>query len=245
MGSQLAHTHVLPRSHCEHCTNRKPEPPDSISVAEFMSTEEYGRSAIAKSRNPYTCGLTGKTRDAAEVIAREDYLARGIGQALKFDPQRGSEWDKVVGVYSFNTVRAIISKSMYCLTDVFLQIDYIPLTHSIHRLNGVVSLSSAALSSSELEDQLRLSKAKAIFTCQPLLEAALKATAAVGIPNDRVFLLPMPDMETNSPFRTVEDLIEDGRKLPELLSLNWSQGQGARQAAYLCYSSGTSGLPVS
>lgn len=74
-----------------------------------MSTEEYGRSAIAESRNPYTCGLTGKTRDASEVIAREDYLARGIGQALKFDPQHGSEWDKVVGVYSFNTVCPIIS----------------------------------------------------------------------------------------------------------------------------------------
>ncbi|EEU38709.1 uncharacterized protein NECHADRAFT_45761 [Fusarium vanettenii 77-13-4] len=201
------------------------QPPDSISVAEFMSTEEYGRSAIAKSRNPYTCGLTGKTRDAAEVIAREDYLARGIGQALKFDPQRGSEWDKVVGVYSFNTI------------------DYIPLTHSIHRLNGVVSLSSAALSSSELQDQLRLSKSKAIFTCQPLLEAALKATAAVGIPNDHVFLLPMPDVETDSVFRTIEDLIENGKKLPELPPLNWAQGQATRQAAYLCYSSGTSGLP--
>jgi acyl-CoA synthetase (AMP-forming)/AMP-acid ligase II len=210
-----------------------------------MSTEEYGRCAITKSRNPYTCGLTGKTRDAFEVIAREDYLARGIGQALKFDPQRGSEWDKVVGVYSFNTVRPIISKSMYCFTDVVLQIDYIPLTHSIHRLNGVVSLSSAALSSSELEDQLRLSKAKAIFTCQPLLEAALKATAAVGIPNDHIFLLPMPDVETNPTFRTIEDLIEVGKKLPDLPSLNWSQGQAARQAAYLCYSSGTSGLPVS
>ncbi|KAL6362571.1 hypothetical protein LRP88_03861 [Fusarium phalaenopsidis] len=201
------------------------QPSDSISVAEFMSTEEDGRCAIAKSRNPYTCGLTGQTRDASEVIAREDYLARGIGQALKFDPQRGSEWDKVVGVYSFNTI------------------DYIPLTHSIHRLNGVVSLSSAALSSSELEDQLRLSKAKAIFTCQPLLEAALKATAAVGIPNDHVFLLPVPDAQMDSAFRTIENLIEDGRKLPELPPLNWAQGQAARQAAYLCYSSGTSGLP--
>ncbi|KAI8716934.1 hypothetical protein NCS52_00988000 [Fusarium sp. LHS14.1] len=201
------------------------QPPDSISVPEFMSTEEYGRCAISKTRNPYTCGLTGKTRDASEVITREDYLARGIGQALKFDPQRGSEWGKVVGVYSFNTI------------------DYIPLTHSIHRLNGVVSLSSAALSSSELQDQLRLSKAKAIFTCQPLLEAALKATAAVGIPNDHVFLLPMPEVETDSVFRTIEDLIEDGKKLPELPPLNWAQGQATRQAAYLCYSSGTSGLP--
>ena len=47
------------------------------------------------------------------------------------------------------------------------------------------------------------------------------------------------------PFRTVSELIADGRKLPKLEALKWPKGQGARQTAYLCYSSGTSGLPVS
>ncbi|KAH7126393.1 hypothetical protein B0J13DRAFT_148194 [Dactylonectria estremocensis] len=200
-------------------------PPDSISAAEFMSTEEYGRFPISKSRNPYTCGLTGKSRNAADVISREDYLARGIGKALQFHPQQTSEWDQVVAVFSFNTI------------------DYIPLTHSIHRLNGVVSLSSAALSTSELEQQLRSSRAKALFTCIPLLSTGLKAADAAGIPRDRVFILPMPDTDDKVPFQTIEDLIDDGTKLHELPPLNWAPGQGARQAAYLLYSSGTSGLP--
>ncbi|EGU76760.1 hypothetical protein FOXB_12721, partial [Fusarium oxysporum f. sp. conglutinans Fo5176] len=134
------------------------DPPDSISVAEFMSSEEYGQYPIAKARHPYTCGLTGKTRTAEEVIRREDLLSRGIGKALQLDSQSGSEWDRVCVIFSLNTI------------------DYIPLTHSIHRLNGIASLSSAALSASELEHQLSASHAKAIFTCAPLLDTAFKAT---------------------------------------------------------------------
>lgn len=69
-----------------------------------MSNEEYGRFPIAQSRNPYTCGLTGKTYTTAEVIQREDYLARAIGHELRLDPVEGTEWDKVIGLFSLNTV---------------------------------------------------------------------------------------------------------------------------------------------
>lgn len=47
------------------------------------------------------------------------------------------------------------------------------------------------------------------------------------------------------PFKSVTQLIQQGRKLPELEPLKWELGQGKRQTAYLCFSSGTSGLPVS
>ncbi|EXL92183.1 hypothetical protein FOIG_14842 [Fusarium odoratissimum NRRL 54006] len=201
------------------------DPPDSISVAEFMSPEEYGRYPIAKARHPYTCGLTGKTRTAEEVIRREDLLARGIGKALQLDSQSGSEWDRVCVIFSLNTI------------------DYIPLTHSIHRLNGVASLSSAALSASELEHQLRASSARALFTCVPLLDTALKATEVVGISRQNVFLLPVPGDTSRHGLKTIDDLIQDGEKLTALPSLRWTKGQGVRQTAYLLYSSGTSGLP--
>jgi hypothetical protein len=46
------------------------------------------------------------------------------------------------------------------------------------------------------------------------------------------------------PFKTVDKLIEEGSRLPEVEKLNWEKGQGKRQTAFLCYSSGTSGLPV-
>jgi acyl-CoA synthetase (AMP-forming)/AMP-acid ligase II len=98
----------------------------------------------------------------------------------------------------------------------------------------------------ELEHQIQTSGAKALFTCAPLLGNALKAAEKAKIPRDKIFLLEMPDVdEKKIGLITVSDLISEGRLLPELEPLRWVKGQGARQVAYLCYSSGTSGLPVS
>lgn len=69
-----------------------------------MSSEKHGRHAFATSRNPYTCGLTGKTYTASEFVARTDYLARALAKRLRFDPHDGTEWDRVVGLFSLNTV---------------------------------------------------------------------------------------------------------------------------------------------
>lgn len=87
-----------------------------------------------------------------------------------------------------------------------------------------------------------------IGQCIPLLEVALKAAQAVGIPKNRVYLLELPKEFSGTqklPFKTISDLIDAGSKFPKLEELKWEKGQGARQTAYLCYSSGTSGLPVS
>lgn len=45
--------------------------------------------------------------------------------------------------------------------------------------------------------------------------------------------------------KTVNQLIDEGMKLGELPAVEWEKGQGARQTAYICPSSGTGGLPVS
>ena len=42
----------------------------------------------------------------------------------------------------------------------------------------------------------------------------------------------------------MDQLIQEGKKLPELEKLKWTKGEGTRRTAFLCYSSGTSGLPV-
>lgn len=125
------------------------------------------------------------------------------------------------------------------------QIDFITFAHAVHRLAGVVTPASAAYSAPELEHQLRSSGAKALFTCEPLLETGLKAARTVGIPEDRIFILPMPGASGKLPYPTIDDLVEEGENLAELERVKWPKGQGARQVAYLCYSSGTSGLPVS
>jgi hypothetical protein len=70
--------------------------------------------------------------------------------------------------------------------------------------------------------------------------------AKAGIPEDKVYILETPDkIEGTAPeSTTVNQLIDKGATLPRLARLDWLKGQGARQAAFLCASSGTSGLPV-
>ncbi|KAL2198596.1 hypothetical protein P885DRAFT_32273 [Corynascus similis CBS 632.67] len=201
------------------------DPPDSVTIGDFMKSEIYGRRPISKSRNPFTCGLTGKTYTVAESHRRSDVLAKALSKIMGWEPNADSPWDKVVAVFSFNTI------------------DYLSVLHSVHRLSGIATPANVAYSASELEHQLRSSGAKALFTCVPVLETALQAAKAVGIPKDKIFLMDLPNQARKPGFKTVDDLVELGQSLPDLEPLRWVKGQGARQVAFLCYSSGTSGLP--
>jgi long-subunit acyl-CoA synthetase (AMP-forming) len=119
-----------------------------------------------------------------------------------------------------------------------------------HRLNGIATPANAAYGLEELIHQLKSSGAKCIFTNVVLLDTALKAAETVGIPHKHIYILELPEAitgakKTLSEFKTVDQLIEVGKKIGAPEKLRWKKGQGAKQVAFLCYSSGTSGLPVS
>ncbi|KAL9103176.1 MAG: hypothetical protein Q9163_001742 [Psora crenata] len=197
------------------------DPPDSIPLNEFILNERYGRHPLHHSRPPFTCGLTGAEYSAVEVKGRVNALARALSQELGWHPNRGSEWDKI---------------------------DTLTLTWAVHSLSGIASPANAAYSEAELEYQLKSSGSKALFTCLPLLHTSIAAAEKSGIPRNHIYLLELPKETTGgqpnpSEFKTVGQLIEDSLALPQLEEVKWSQGQGARQTAFLCYSSGTSGLP--
>jgi hypothetical protein len=80
------------------------EIPDSISIYDFMFDEQYGRYPLRKSRSPFICGISGKSPSALDVKKNVDYLARGLSKELGWQPNEGTEWDKVAGVFSLNTV---------------------------------------------------------------------------------------------------------------------------------------------
>jgi acyl-coenzyme A synthetase/AMP-(fatty) acid ligase len=101
-----------------------------------------------------------------------------------------------------------------------------------------------------LTHQLLDSKAKALVTCVPLLSISLEAAAKAGLPKSRIYLFDLPKQAfgaTKAPtgFKSVTEIAEAGKSLPAVEELRWSAGEGARRTAFLCYSSGTSGLPVS
>jgi acyl-CoA synthetase (AMP-forming)/AMP-acid ligase II len=120
---------------------------------------------------------------------------------------------------------------------------------ALHTLSGIPSPANSAYNVSELTHQVKSSGSKAIFTCLSLLDTALKAATICGIQRGHVYLLSMPFERqigylapTN--FKSVDQLISEGSRLPQLEPLRWEKGQGARQCAFLNYSSGTTGLPV-
>ena len=80
------------------------EPPDSVPISEFMLNELYGRRPLTDSRPPFTCGLTGHEYSAHEVKDRVYKLAKALSEELGWKPNQGTEWDKVAGIFSVNTV---------------------------------------------------------------------------------------------------------------------------------------------
>lgn len=129
------------------------------------------------------------------------------------------------------------------------QIDYLVLCWAVHRLSGIVSAANAAYSAPELAHQLVDSRCKALFTCLPSLPSALEAAEKAGIPKSRVYIIDLPaeftgSAKTPAGFKTLEQFITEGCSLPPVERAKWGPGQAAKQTAFLCYSSGTSGLPV-
>ncbi|KAF1960880.1 phenylacetyl-CoA ligase-like protein [Byssothecium circinans] len=205
------------------------DPPDSITIADFILDEHYGRHPLGYSKPMFTCGLTGKEYSALEVKERVDYLARGLAKELGWAPNRGTEWDKIIGVFSVNTL------------------DMVPLAWATHRLGGIQTPANAAYSAAELAYQLKDSGAKCLFTCVPLLATAKEAAREAGIPDNRIYILEVPKefaggKSAPAGMKTVDDLILEGAKLDRLEPLKLEAGDGAKRTAFLCYSSGTSGL---
>lgn len=125
-----------------------------------------------------------------------------------------------------------------------------PLAWAIHRLSGIATPASSLSSATELSSQLALSEAKAIFTSPALLQTALKATRATKIPDSHVFIIEptetTPRTAPSGPFKSVQDLVNLGRTLPLVVQSRWQDSRHVKeQLAFLAFSSGTSGSPVS
>ncbi|KAL9082274.1 MAG: hypothetical protein Q9159_006560 [Coniocarpon cinnabarinum] len=201
------------------------DPPDTISIPDFILNDETRFVPLHKSRNFVTCGLSGKTYSPYQVKERVELLARGLLKELGWSVNQGTEWDKVVGVFAVNTIETPL------------------IGWACHKINAVNTPANAAYATYELEHQLRDSGAKCVFTCAPLLETTLTVTRKLGIADSHVFIIDFAGAAKVPSHKSVDDLVQQGKSAPSLEPLRWSKGQGARQTAFLCYSSGTSGLP--
>ncbi|PSR80534.1 4-coumarate-CoA ligase [Coniella lustricola] len=202
-----------------------PSIPNTVPLVDFIFENKHGRCPLTESLDPYVCGISGSSISAVAQKQRVNQLARALQEELGWQVNQGKSLEKVVGIFALNNI------------------DFMTVSHAILRLNGVVS----PYNIEELTHQLRTSRCKALFTVAPLLPVAVPAANAAGISRDRIFIIEMTAdqslVETRLGFKTVEQLLQRGEILKELPPILWEQGQGARQTAFLCYSSGTSGLP--
>ena len=110
-----------------------------------------------------------------------------------------------------------------------------------HRLGAAVSPANPAYRPSELAYQLKDSGAIALVTSSALLSTALEAIKDIpAIQANRVYLI---DGQTHKTQKTVEQLIRNGRKMKTLTALKLAKGEAKTKLAFICYSSGTTGLP--
>ncbi|GAO50186.1 acetyl-CoA synthetase-like protein [Saitoella complicata NRRL Y-17804] len=189
--------------------------PDNISLFDFIFDPRYGR---ATARNPaFIDSSTGEERSLEETRVRTLHLAQGMFKVLG-DGKFGEQ--KFIGTFYPN----------------LLEVPAV--TWATHRLGWTVTPANPAYTSAELAYQLKHSEAKALFTFSPMLETAVAAAKEVGIPEDQIFVL-----DQAPGFKSVQDLVDIGRKEKELPALNWSPGDGKTKMAFLSYSSGTTGLP--
>jgi hypothetical protein len=69
-----------------------------------MQSDCFRHVPLSKSRNPFKCGLTGKTYTHDELFARSEGLARALAEIHQWSSNQDTPWDKVVCIYSLNSV---------------------------------------------------------------------------------------------------------------------------------------------
>ena len=79
--------------------------PDTVPLPDFLLDNKYRSVPHEQAKNPFTCGLSGKTYTSLEWKDRVGWLARALHQELGFQVNQGTEWEKVIGIYTLNTVR--------------------------------------------------------------------------------------------------------------------------------------------
>ncbi|KAH7371922.1 hypothetical protein BKA66DRAFT_611089 [Pyrenochaeta sp. MPI-SDFR-AT-0127] len=204
------------------------EIPETIPVGEFTLIGRPQPQKDPESGPIVTCGISGKSYSREEVKQRVDLLARSLSKELNWSPNADSSLDKVVAIFSLNTI------------------DYMILCWAVHRLNGICLPLHSSSSVSEIAHHMKLARCSTIFTCWPLLSTCLQAAGQLALDRHNVYLMDLPQVfppndNIDSKYRFVNQLVEAGRFLNPVESLTWEPGQGTKQIAYLCSTSGTAG----
>ncbi|KAL4995967.1 hypothetical protein BDV10DRAFT_122716 [Aspergillus recurvatus] len=205
--------------------------PASSPIHEFLIKRDNRHLYSWSTEKPaLVCAVSGQSYTITTIAERVDALARSLGRELGWSPNTGSPWDKVIGIFSFNTL------------------DFLIASWAVHRIGGICLLMHPTSSAAEIKRHIELTKCRVLFTCRSLLPTTNEVLLESEVEDPRVYLLDLPEELGKAPSlpdqgqKTVELLIKEGGSLPAIDALEWVEGQGKEQVAYLCPTSGTSGL---
>lgn len=78
--------------------------PDTQTVGEFVLDPNSRLPLQTAGTPPFVDAISGKSYLIENLRERVELLARSLAQNLGWSPNAGDPWDKVVAIYSINTV---------------------------------------------------------------------------------------------------------------------------------------------
>ncbi|KAI8614652.1 hypothetical protein BC830DRAFT_1126438 [Chytriomyces sp. MP71] len=161
--------------------------------------------------------VTGVSTTYRELNNRIEALSDALYNRLGFQ-----KWD-VIAVLSGNHVQSPV------------------VAFGAMRAGATLSPINPTYTVDEVSFQLQDSKAKFLFVHPKFLEVAKAAATKAGIPLSKIMLLNEPGLDFFVEFKTVDALVANPG--PKRVSTSFTAKEIAEHPAYLCYSSGTTGLP--
>lgn len=80
------------------------EIPDSVPLGQFVLESTSPSCTGDREASPFIDGISGHSYSIQELGQRVELLSTALASRLGWSPNTGSSWDKVVAIYSLNTV---------------------------------------------------------------------------------------------------------------------------------------------
>ncbi|ORY38884.1 acetyl-CoA synthetase-like protein [Rhizoclosmatium globosum] len=188
--------------------------PETLDVHSVVfSKDKYNSSSTA-----LIDAVSGTRVSFKQLLQSIDALSAALYASLAF-----KKWN-VVAIFSPN------------------HIQYPTIVHAVLKAGGTVSPANPSYSVNELAFQLKDSGAKYLFVHPAVLETALAAAQKVGIAEKNIILLDEPSVVVPGPSRRTINQISAANKVPAPV-VKLTREEIMQRPAYMCYSSGTTGLP--
>ncbi|KAJ7705707.1 phenylacetyl-CoA ligase [Mycena metata] len=199
-----------------------PEIPADLTVAEFL-LDDYVHPIGEMRRGAddvwFIDDTTGRKFTFSELKTRSSHLAVGLAA-------HNIKENDVVLFFSPNHV------------------DYVVATWAFHRLGAIIATANPMYTTQELINLLEICQATKIVTDERFLRTASAAAKAVGIPVTSIFLIDVSEnwKDVSSDNISISLVVSQGETSDsDLPDVKLSPGGGRTKAAFIFFSSGTTG----